>query len=194
MNVLRNSLAALVFASAASSVSAQPLPVFDEAKGFEVLGVLGHEGIVVKNAGALFVCHVNGDVEKDGYLLMDPCYPIVTAQALAAAAAEQVQANPALTEAMLLDMLEILPIGTFKTAISEAIRARGCSIDRDTARDDVFRLELAQQAAILIGYDGELTEEIIDEMMIRFDEAGEMMLAAGEMLFQDGAIILLDCE
>jgi hypothetical protein len=170
-----------------TAVPAQNLPVFDEYKGFEMVGVLGHEILIVENGGTTFACWLNDGIEKQaGYQLIDPCYPIVTAKAASAILA---------AENALIASLETLPIESFASAVKEAMRARNCTINTKVVDERVFRAEVALQVAQLVGHEGGLSANTTEKLADMADQAIEMMIDAGELAIGDDRIVTLaNCE
>ncbi len=99
------------------------------------------------------------------------------------------------TEAELVARLETLSDEEFIPAITEALRARGCSIFTEADVEEVVQAELAQYIVKLVGYDELLSRNAVDEIIGVIYEAGRMMFERGELTqAEDQTITLVDCE
>lgn len=171
-----------VFAIAMAAVWALPalaqdLPVFDEGLGYEVRGTLDG-GLLLSNGDATFLC-MTGAAADDRYLVLETCTPIVGPRAaarIAQAAVGQAQAAEAFADAV-----HQLPTVALVGAVERTLQAFGCTLSKDDDKTEI-QTELARQAALDAGYDGPLTEEVLDAVGEKGEETLKMMIANGQIV------------
>ena len=174
----------------AAGAGAQELPRFDEAAGFDVIGIADGDALVVKNAGHAFYC---GLEEGDGFLVLADCWPVLGPQA-AQLAAQSVMGS-AEREGILLDAVGQLPDAAFFPAIVDTMRAFGCVVDFSEG-EEVFIAALATRIASQMGHDSQLSEDARDKIGQMTEDAADTMLEMGRIeVDRDTATArLVECE
>lgn len=181
--------AVAVMLAASAGAGAQELPRFDEAAGFDVVGVADGDGLIVKNAGHAFFCQID---EGDGFLVLADCWPILGPQA-AQLAAQSVMGT-AEREEMLLDAVKRLPDAAFFPAIKATMRGFGCLVEFSQG-EDVFIAALSSEIARQMGHDAPLSRDAQDEIGEMTKDAAEAMMDMGRIeVDRDSATArLVDC-
>lgn len=187
MNIRLSLLSVLI----AGPVLAQDLPVFDETLGFEVRGTVD-DGLILSNGGATFYCEID-EGPDDAFLFLETCTPIVgprTAARIAGAAASGAQSAEAFAEAV-----DNLPAIAMVGAVERTLRAFDCTLSKDDDRTRV-QTELARQAAADAGYTGPLTEDVLDAVGEKGEDALNIMIGSGVIVVDpedDRRVRLVGC-
>ncbi len=186
--------AALLALALAAPAMAQTLPVFDESKGFDIIGFVdGEDGLLVRNAEASFFCKVEEGKGKR-FLVLSRCQPIVGPKAAGAAMQAAMKAEP--DEDALLEALDAMPPEAFIPAVAKTLREMGCTINIGDSGEEAFVAALAPNVAAVAGYTVPLTTKAVDEIGEITEDAGEMMVEQGTVIVDRnaGTATLVDCE
>ena len=190
--MMRFAAIASCLALTASAATAESLPVFDETRGFDVMGVIEGTHMLVRNGGTYFACGVeeNGDAT---YVMLTDCAPIIGPQAALEYESTKFQSQDQTVEGF-LSALERFPEGLWTRIISEIfVMFPNCSFD--VRNSDVgFRL-IVSNVAEYLGFAGPLTDETIQRALVIGQPAIEAMLDSGLVLLDRdlGIVRLADC-
>jgi len=165
-------------ALAVTPALAQDVPVFQEERGFEILGGID-DGLLIRNGGNAFYCEVD-EGPDDRFLVMETCLPILGPKA--AAAASRATLSKARGETAFVEALEALPPAVFIPAVTQTMKEFGCVLDMRTG-EDAFLAVLARHVAEEAVYDGAMTEDLIDAI-------GEVTEDTAEVMMDQGLIVL----
>lgn len=190
--MMRFAAIASCLALTATAATAESLPVFDETRGFDVMGVIEGTHMLVRNGGTYFACGVeeNGDAT---YVMLTDCAPIIGPQAALEYETTTVQAQEQAVEDF-LSTVGRMPEGLMAQIIGESLATfPDCSVDvRD---EEALGRVVATKLAARTGFDGLLTQDIIEEVLSIGDSAAEMLLESGLVLLDRdlGIARLADC-
>lgn len=175
---------------AAAPAMAQDLPIFDEGLGFDVRGTVD-DGLIVSNGGHVFYCEVE-DTPGDKYFVLDGCAPIIGPRA--AMSASRATLSGARGERAFRQALEAMQPADFAPAVAQTFERFGCVINFDSG-EDAFLAALAHNVAKGAGYDGRMTDDLMDTIRDLTDDTGNMMVDAGEIILErgGGTARLVDC-
>ncbi|GGF52326.1 hypothetical protein SAMN05216376_102309 [Mameliella alba] len=165
-------------ALAVTPALAQDLPIFQEERGYEILGGID-DGLLVRNGGHAFYCEVD-EGPDDRFLVMERCLPILGPKA--AASASRATLSRARGEKAFVEAIEALPPSVFIPAVTQTMKEFGCVLDMRTG-EDAFLAVLARHVAEEAVYDGEMTEGLIDAI-------GEVTEDTAEIMMDQGLIVL----
>jgi hypothetical protein len=142
----RRWLLAAAMALLAAPVAAQP--VFDESRGFRVLGVTGGDGLLVENGDSAFLCRVTqqGTARSGRYYLLDGCAPIIGPDMAA-----QIE-NPEANREAFERLLRGLPMLAFAPMVRQTLREMGCVADMRADSAAPFYARLAERVARSLGF------------------------------------------
>ncbi len=160
--------------TAATAASAQSFPQFDEHAGYSVIGI-SSGGVLVDNAGTAFFCRV--EPRSDRVAALTHCQALLGP--VAASTALMAETAWLETQSGTADVIGELPLLAFVGAVRNVFTQAGCSIDgsdEDAVRDWFFPAIAAQ-----LNIDPPLSDDVIDALEERLDDAFGMMLDDGEI-------------
>lgn len=178
---LLNALAGL--ALAASGALAQELPVFDDAKGFEIIGV-ADDVLIIRNSGAYFACEVR-EYEDQLRIGAPGCRPIVG------------DSNSSVPYEARLEtarsMLESMPMPVVLVNIAAVMQDEGCVLD--ISSEDAMEDELIRLVGLKMGIDSDLIPALRDPLFDLLDDGFDVMMDQGRVYVNEslGRVLLTDC-
>lgn len=177
--------AAVLFSAAlALPLQAEGLPVFDESLGFEIVGAVLDDGLLVNNNGTGFFCDVD-DGMASSHLVLENCTPIIGPKAAAAFRGDDGPADipdaSGMTDVEFVAGLEVLPTAAFIPAIVTSLYTMGCVIDMDGG-ERIFLVELTHQIADQTGYTGPIDDWVVEAVEDLTEDAADMLVDQGRLV------------
>jgi len=180
-SIIFNAFAGVILA--ASSVAAQDLPVFNDAKGFEIVSV-ADEFLIVRNAGAYFACEVR---EYDDQLRIGAsgCLPIVGDASHSEPFDERLETARA--------MVENAPLPVIVATIAAVMEDEGCVLD--ITDEDAMEAEIIRLVGQKMEIDADLIPELWDPLYDAIDDGFNVMMDQGRVYANEslGRVLLTDC-
>ncbi|CUH80282.1 hypothetical protein [Tropicibacter naphthalenivorans] len=182
----------------AAPALAQGMPVFDDAKGFDVVGVMDGS-LVVANGGHSFICSLRagGDVWQ-----LANCEPIIgpamaaqiEAEERAAVEAAAVEQNTEAREIFLRN-LEVMPDVVFANLLADLLRqAPDCTLTASN-KQELALIERAYAQLVIerFNYPAGLDSELIKALSKKLEDGGEVLDDREEVLHGSGSVRLKTC-
>ncbi len=163
------------------------LPVFDEQKGFEIMGSAPQAGmLLVRNGETVFICDVRADV-REPYVVLSDCKPVIGPDA----AQNDVESNR--SEVIFVEGLARMGTRLFYGMISETFQANNCQLDLEKQKD-YFAQEIALRVSRWANYPDTFSDAAVNRIYGLAMKAVSLMSEQGIVAVNDNTLRLTKCD